>query len=338
MEFSMALPRSRTCQRKDFRWLAAPSGFTLVELLVVIAIVGVLVALLLPAIQAARESARRSACSNNLKQIGGALHDYDSAKGSFPPGGQQFCYRCDEWNWAAFILDFMEESPLALRITWVNAPTAKPNDMPDLSGPTNTVIPVFLCPSVTRLGPSRLIDNHLGDFVPNHKWDPGEGMACMDYAGVDGPNTTLVNYVTNQVYPHNAGVLLNITDQKNLPGLHCAKKIRTKDVKDGLTNTLMVAEITGRGYNTKDALPRGAWADGRNTFAQKYQINLPDPPAVAGGPTAFTADEIFSDHPGGAQGLFCDGSVHFLSETMDVVVLHALCSRDGGETIQDGSF
>ena len=80
-------------------------------------------------------------------------------------------------------------------------------------------------------GRPRGIDNHLGDFVPNHMWDPGEGMACMDYAGVDGPNETLVNYVTNQVYPHNAGVFLNITDQKNLPGLHCARRYAPRTSK-----------------------------------------------------------------------------------------------------------
>ncbi len=303
-----------------------------------IAIIGVLVALLLPAIQAARESARRSACSNNLKQIGAGLADYESAKQSFPPGGQQFCYRCDEWNWAAFILDFIEESALAARIVWPNMPTAMPNDMADGSGPTNQIVQVFLCPSTYRLGPFRLPNNLLGDFNNNHKWDPGEGMACMDYAGVDGPNESLINYVTNKAYPHNDGVLLNITDQKNLPGIHCARKIRPKDVKDGLSLTMMVAEITGRGYNTKKNLPRGAWADGRNTFAQMYQINLPDPPSVPGGPTAWQNDEIFSDHPGGAQSLFCDGSVHFLYETMDLIVLHSLCSRDGNETINDGSF
>src|SRR3954449_12018467 len=91
-------------------------GFTLVELLVVIAIIGILVALLLPAIQAAREAARRSQCKNNLKQIGLALHNYESARGAFPPG---FVSRATTvngpglgpgWGWAAHILPQLEES------------------------------------------------------------------------------------------------------------------------------------------------------------------------------------------------------------------------------------
>ncbi len=315
------------------------SGFTLVELLVVIAIIGVLVALLLPAIQSARESARRTSCANNMKQIGLALQDYATAKGSLPPGGQQGCYRCDEWNWAALILDFMEESNLASVLVMNQPPTAKPNDMPDLSGPTNKVISTFICPSASRLGPCRTEEYRLGDFPPyNNKFDNGEGMGVMDYAGIDGPNDKVANPVTSKNYAHNGGVLLNITDQKSLPGIHVSPKITFRKITDGLSNTMAVAELTGRGYNTVKNLPRGAWADGRNTIAIKYQINLPDPPLNVGDATPFTADEIFSEHPGGAQALMCDGSVQFLSERMDVIVLRALASRDGGEMIPEGTF
>src|SRR5215216_5571 len=94
------------------------SGFTLIELLVVIAIIGVLVALLLPAIQAAREAARRSQCKNNLKQIGLALHNYESARGAFPPGFMCRATAVDGpglgpgWGWAAHILPYLEESAL----------------------------------------------------------------------------------------------------------------------------------------------------------------------------------------------------------------------------------
>src|SRR5829696_3724580 len=93
-------------------------AFTLVELLVVIAIIGILVALLLPAIQAAREAARRSQCKNNLKQIGLALHNYESARGSFPPGFVSRAATVDGpglgpgWGWATHILPYLEESTL----------------------------------------------------------------------------------------------------------------------------------------------------------------------------------------------------------------------------------
>src|SRR4029079_15185041 len=90
-------------------------GFTLVELLVVIAIIGLLVALLLPAIQAAREAARRSQCKNNLKQIGLALHNYERARGTFPPGFISHATATNDpglgpgWGWAAHILPYLEE-------------------------------------------------------------------------------------------------------------------------------------------------------------------------------------------------------------------------------------
>ena len=83
-------------------------AFTLIELLVVIAIIAVLIALLLPAVQAAREAARRSQCTNNLKQIGLAMHNYESANGSFPPGEKGCCWG----TWHVFILPFVEQSTL----------------------------------------------------------------------------------------------------------------------------------------------------------------------------------------------------------------------------------
>ena len=83
-------------------------GFTLIELLVVIAIIAVLIALLLPAVQAAREAARRAQCINNLKQIGLAMHNYESSNGSFPPGEKGCCWG----TWHVFILPFVEQSAL----------------------------------------------------------------------------------------------------------------------------------------------------------------------------------------------------------------------------------
>jgi len=322
-------------------------AFTLVELLVVIAIIGLLVALLLPAIQAARESSRRTSCTNNLKQLGDGLHSYLAQRTTFPPGVEQKCYRCDAWNWHALILDHIEEKPLSKMLSFGQQPTAKPNNQPDLSGPTNVIIPIFLCPSTERLAPFRSREGYLGDFIKNGHWDLGEGMACTDYGGIDGPNDNVLNpYKKNSLgngydqYGKGRGVLLNITAQKNDPGIHVARKIGPKSITDGMSNTMMVAELTGRGWNTRDKVARGAWAggyvdpNGANTFAIKYNINLPEPPGPSD-PSAWTYDEIFSDHPGGANVLLCDGSVRFLSDGIDVVLLMSLASRDGGENMDD---
>ncbi len=314
-------------------------GFTLVELLVVIAIIGVLVALLLPAVQAARESARRTSCSNNLKQIGTGLIDYSDAKITFPPGVQEACYKCDGWNWPTFILDFIEQSAIYGQLNLKTPPGSAPNtstNAANWSGPTNQVIPIFLCPSTARLAPFRTPEGRIGDFVANGHWDTNEGLACMDYGGVDGPNDTAINPIDKKPYGKYRGILLGVSDQKGSP--RTARKVSPRKISDGLSHTMMVAETSGRGWNKRKLQVTGAWAYQNNTFAIRNSINLPEPPLKPTDATAWTYDEIFSDHPGGAQVLMCDGSVQFLRETIDVQLLYALASRDGGEQVDGESF
>ncbi len=136
----------------------APSrGFTLIELLVVIAIIGVLIALLLPAVQSAREAARRSQCTNNLKQIGLALHNYENSNGAFPPAGKSTYYAFSPPN-SQFVngvgllprlLAFLEQVPTYNAINFSL-------DYNHLSGANftgySTVISAFLCPSAVRAG------------------------------------------------------------------------------------------------------------------------------------------------------------------------------------------
>jgi prepilin-type N-terminal cleavage/methylation domain-containing protein/prepilin-type processing-associated H-X9-DG protein len=310
-------------------------GFTLVELLVVIAIIGVLVALLLPAIQAARESARRMTCQNNEKQMGLALQNYLATKKDFPPGSQQTCYKCEPWAWSAMILQYMEESGIFGSLQLKNQPDHAPNAVPSGNGPTQKVIAAFLCPSTSRFDVSRNELNHIADYNNNGHWDPGEGMAVSDYGGIQGPSSSEINPVTTEAYGYNQGVLLNIGDQANDPGIHVAKAIGPRQITDGLSKTMIVAELSGRGYNSKHMQLRGVWADGNNLFAVQDSINLNETEDVNGVavPKQWTEDEIYSQHPGGANVLFCDGSVHFLPDSLDKSVIMALASRAGGEQI-----
>ena len=303
----------------------------MVELLVVIAIIGVLVALLLPAIQAARESARRTSCSNNLKQQGLALQEYVSAKRTFPPGEQQFCYKCDSWAWSAFILPYLEESPLYDLFLLPNQPTHVPNAGPPdpvtgaFKGPTQTILPVFLCPSTAHLDVSRGEDFRINDYNHNNKWDPGEGMGVTDYGGISGPDDTVNNPLTNKLYGKDRGVLLNFAPLKNTPGVHCAAIVSPRQITDGLSKTMAVAELSGRGFHVAKGWLRGTWADGDNVFSLVSPINTPDP---------WTNDQtIFSDHPGGAHVLMCDGSVQFMFESLDRNLMYALATKADGETI-----
>src|SRR5262245_23638724 len=124
-----------------FRGLRGRRGFTLVELLVVIAIIGILMGLLLPAVQKIRDAAARTQCQNNLHQIGLALHGFHDVYKFFPPGYRATAAYPDTtpgWGWAAHILPFIEQNPVAQLINF---------DQPvEASAATQTVIPLFVCP------------------------------------------------------------------------------------------------------------------------------------------------------------------------------------------------
>ena len=112
--------------------------------------------------------------------------------------------------------------------------------------------------------------------------------------------------------------------------------MRIDEIQDGTSKTILVAESTGRGATPDAADPtkihdRGAWAEGANLFTISHPLNYL--PANDNGTGLTDGREIFSDHPGGAQAVFCDNSVHFLSDTIDPQVLAALASRDGHETL-----
>jgi prepilin-type N-terminal cleavage/methylation domain-containing protein/prepilin-type processing-associated H-X9-DG protein len=328
-------------------------GFTLVELLVVIAIIGVLVALLLPAVQAAREAARRASCANNLKQVGLGLLNHFDAKKILPPGQKQFVYEGETWAWSVFILPYMEQNTIYEQINFLYMPNGGSNCLNPTqgTGPTQLLIPSYLCPSTSRVISTRSPSNVIGDCMPagapDGRWEAGEGMACIDYGGVDGPGANVVNLMAGgQPYSQDHGVLLKITSaQLTVPGIYTAPQIRIRDITDGTSKTMAVAECTGRGYNAgvSPGVINGAWADGATVMALTQQINYLQPdmylslPAVNAEMYApWTHNEIFSQHPSGAQVLMCDGSVQFLAEELDFSTLMALCSRDGNETIGPG--
>ncbi len=309
-------------------------GFTLVELLVVIAVVGILIALLLPAVQAARESARRSQCSNNLKQIGIAMQNHVSVHGAFPPGQRLMVVGHKTWGWPAFLLPWMEQTTVHDRIEFRRPVWGEEN-----REAVSTVVPTFLCPSTARRHPTRRGDRVHLDLINPGQWDAGTGedMACIDYAGISGPtrHTAFRNPVTGEQYRANSGILLNISTGHRT-------QTTPAEIIDGLSNTLLVGELSGRGVfiaGTSNAL-RGVWAGGQNcTSIPAAPIGgvriAPINPAPADAWINAGNSSLFSDHPGGAQVLFCDGSVRFLAESIDVTVLLSLASRDGREVIGD---
>ncbi len=283
-------PRFHTRRRPhSIRRRRRKPGFTLVELLVVMVILAVLMALLLPAIQSSREAARRAQCTNHLHEIGLALVGYHAAKGAFPVGcvdrgGRQIA-------WSVYLLPY-----LGRRDVWNQFDTNHPARAAENRQTTSTVISTYLCPSTSRYTPDRAGPT-VGDKNHNGQYDPGDGMACTDYGGMFGdgrPGAKLAN-----------GILI------------WNEAISLTDVRDGASETIIVAEDTGRGWQSN-----GEWANGENIFDVVFPINK------------FQQDEMFSDHPGGAQVAMADGSVRFLSETIGVRELARMCTRAGGEAEQ----
>jgi len=283
-------------------------GFTLVELLVVIAIIGVMVGLLLPAVQAAREAARRMSCSNNLKQIGIAVHNYHDTHRKFPPSS----FNANKLAWTVHTLPFIEQQSLFeqfdMRLNW-NAGTNNVLGM--------TRVNTYICPSLKS--PLSSLGNG-GEAVG------GVATFTTSYYGVMGPQG--VNPNTNTQYPFSVvgvhgGFALNGFFKQN-------DQTRFADIIDGTSNTFMIGEISwddrrglrsryrtwSRGHNQND------WTSGVKNLAQ--QINS-DYTAL------FNSMAFGSNHPGGCHFLLADASVSFLSDSTDFALLLATASTSGGE-------
>lgn len=288
--------RALGCASKAPIGAGSRRAFTLVELLVVVAIIGILLAILMPAVQAAREASRQAKCRSNLRQIGIALHGYHDAFGSLPtgctrPGNKQLA-------WSLFILPFVEQEAV-WRLVDMNQRYSHAANREA----TSHVIPVYLCPSTARLEGDRL-GNTTNDLNNNGKHDPGDFMGVTDYGGIYGAAMPNVSVQGN-------GVMLYDRD----------RTIKFADITDGTSQTLAVAENTGRGRALN-----GEWANGENIFAQSGKINDAENRQL---------DEMWSDHPGGVQALFCDGSVHFLRDETSLQTLKAICTRNGKDAVDE---
>lgn len=292
----------------------------------VIAVIGVLVALLIPAVQSARESSRRTQCQNHLRQVGLAVANYESAVGSLPPGKKWSRPRHDpltfDYSWSSILLDYVEEQTLHDRLDF-SLPLTDPVNLPAAS----QIVPIYLCPSTSRIDQHRSVEGRL----VNLGGQPGEGLACTDYLGVSGPDKDKTNPTTGEEYGRQRGVLLGT---KGLPDgkiLTEPPPVRLSHIVDGLSHTLSIVECTGRGADVKKdgqvQSLNGAWASGSNISHINKGVNTESPP------DAWEDERIFSDHPGGANALVCDGSVQFLVDESDEQIIRAYCSRDGEEAI-----
>ena len=315
-------------------------AFTLVELLVVITIIGILIGLILPAVQASRESSRRSTCCNNLHQIGLALHGFNTTRGCFPVGTALVGYP-DGTNPDAIPVSLLNTGPyrpgvFAMILPYLGQNTLYQSLQMDsaIDEGANvtlgqTTISAYLCPS----------SNHAyGLEKAPHSMpltDPSMQFAVIDYNGLNG---------ANRLFPAapSSGQL------QDHGGFAERQQLQFGNFVDGTSQTIHVAETVNFG--------RGVWIHGRPHYNQAaYAINslsgynntpnsvYPDGsnlPVTNRGPGKGAGGTwgISSSHFGGANTLFVDGAVHFLSNSVSAQTLTALSTRDGHEVLSASSY
>jgi prepilin-type N-terminal cleavage/methylation domain-containing protein/prepilin-type processing-associated H-X9-DG protein len=311
-------------------------AFTLVELLVVVTIIGILIALLVPAVQAAREAARRAQCSNQLKQISLALHNYHQAQGVFPPGCIVSMGTPPAWqpwqeakaasglnlhgtSWMLQALPYLEQQNLYDQWDFTtnvvgNAQVAQ------------TDISIFYCP--TRRNGIRSEDQkHLAVWT----WTGGGS----DYGGCIGSGNGWTNdsyrYFTN-IEPGNASEHWQFPTRMGifLPNTSA----RFSDVRDGTTCTIMIGELQRLVSPPSGVSSVDGWAAGG--VATLFTTNNHEKSGIyqTGGMNNKFFESAGSDHPGGAYFGMADGSVHFIAETIDLIVYANLGSMADGQPAQ----
>jgi prepilin-type N-terminal cleavage/methylation domain-containing protein/prepilin-type processing-associated H-X9-DG protein len=301
-------------------------AFSLVELLVVIAIIGTLVSLLLPAVQEAREASRRSACQNNLRQLGLALQTFESTRGCFPPSGWTVTSPTNPAGkfvgWRALILPYLEQTALSQKydssVHWwegVNLTLGSQR------------LKIFLCPSV----PDRRLVTSMIAKSPRPAMTFAQPLAASDYEALMGVQAVINPILYESPLANRSVLFRNATT-------------RIAEITDGSSRTILVVECSARPlvYRARTAhrgLPNDqgqGWLDSESAFsldgaAASGTIQGLGPLFTPRAINATNENEPYSFHATGASCLFADGHIEFISESIPLETFAALSTRAAGE-------
>ena len=323
-------------------------GFTLIELLVVIAIIGVLIGLLLPAVQMAREAMRRASCNNNLKQIGVALHNYHDALGSLPFGSagrtippygpKPLLWSCVSLSTTVMLLPYLDQDAAYQQFNFQvdscynGYPSGVPNTYYDANNTAfQRIVSTYSCPS----DPSPA-EAGRGNYAPN--W----GTSWSIYNRTDGPFHVLSKFkfkdladglsktaAFGELAPWGEGIYRPGNTSPNQQSLEtwCDSSPSTP----GTTWTLgRYTWLTGEGYRhiRRPNAPRGECQEYFDPMDHIYGVSQGSWPRKIDGPRSF--------HRGGVNMLVFDGSVHFVSDSIDYLIFRAYGTRAGNELVSSG--
>jgi prepilin-type N-terminal cleavage/methylation domain-containing protein/prepilin-type processing-associated H-X9-DG protein len=334
-------------------------GFTLIELLVVIAIIAVLIGLLLPAVQKVREAAARMSCSNNLKQLGLAMHNYHDSYGKLPPGVGP--YGCCWGTWQAYILPYIEQDNMAK--LWVNL-NGNDNTGPRYSGGTNGVnvtskrVKILTCPSDTPNAPISATVSGVTYPITSHNYAVNYGNTSFFQATLNGVpfgGAPFSCYPSAWLTP--PGQMASEYAQNHPDHDKWAKygpkagepQVAVGQLTDGSSNTLMAAEvIQGQGQDLRGF----TWWGGASGFTTWNPPNANAPDVLMGGicnvaatyniPCTTISTNALprmmvarSKHAGGLNAAYCDGHVAFISNNINIAIWRATSTSRGGEVVSN---
>jgi prepilin-type N-terminal cleavage/methylation domain-containing protein/prepilin-type processing-associated H-X9-DG protein len=326
------------------------SGFTLIELLVVIAIIAVLIALLLPAVQSAREAARRAQCVNNLKQMGLALHNYVDGNLVFPmdryngPAFGEVVYGLDCYSAHCRVLPYMEQTPLFSTFNFNINQTDPAN-----STGVATTVQSYICPSDMGGNPpvGWARTNYHVNEGPQLCWLWGPSDMFSANTTMPAPNGA---FFTNYAYPISSftdGLSNTALMSERLVGDFSSAVVTIRSdlflpgtaptsISDAISQCLAInpTNLAFQGLNNSGA----PWAWVNNCETTYQQITPPNTISCMFPANWRIKDGASSQHPGGVNVLFGDGSVRFIKDSVSMATWQALGSRNGGEVISSDSY